>query len=205
MTARQFKGGRRVPRDRVPPGASSWRFGYRRARQFRPRHQHLRPTILLPTQCHPNPAHVVGDKRIAQLRFRQRAVTGRVLRQWQSSLSFRLHRKRFHQQRSFTESALPFSRESPPAFLAKTPDELSCVHMPVRSSRSSHRNAPITVQQVEKNMTAVALGLRQIRSLSDGLYRKIFGKRTHRQRASQQDGNFIAKCLSCAPPADLLF
>jgi hypothetical protein len=54
-------------------------------------------------------------------------------------------------------------------------------------------------------MTAVALGLRQIRSLGDGLYRMIFGKRTHCQNASQQDDDFVTKCLSCAPPADLLF
>ena len=54
-------------------------------------------------------------------------------------------------------------------------------------------------------MTTVALGLRQVVSFSDRLFHMIFGHRTHRRYAGDQNESFAMKCLSCAPPADCLF
>jgi hypothetical protein len=54
-------------------------------------------------------------------------------------------------------------------------------------------------------MTTLAFSLMQARSLGDGLYHVIFGIRASRQHVNQQHESFAMKCLSCAPPADLLF
>jgi len=104
------------------------------------------------------------------------------------------------------ESASPLSQEIASRLFGEDP--LSSLlypnaRFPAQGPLTGSLQQPVL--RMEMNMTTLTLGLRQIRSLGDGMFHMIFGSQAHGQNAIQQGESFAMKCLSCAPSADCLF